>query len=294
MDVMRRERHVAVHREALAIDLSERGFLGRIGDDDEVPPLCVRSGGSLGRDLDTLALVPREVATDADALRSCRDSFIAAWRAVKQFDPLQHHGHFVLTEVDLRAYPEPLFPRAVIERMVAFAPRRRILRLRAGAAPAIAASRFDELTARFLRTDLSRGLRNAYRLKADLSVFLLLPALWCQARGNPTAKLESFGPVYRRLSPAAVAAFQHAAAIREAWRYREPVWGRWLRRIWFNPLLPAVLDVAGAGRPPVAVRDRLDPTFFAAAKEAVRELMELDETDGSQHSVRHETRDRVA
>jgi len=245
-------------------------------------------------DLDTLALVPRSVATDAGALRACRDAFIARWRAVKEFDPLQHHGHFILTEIDLRGYPDPLYPRTVLERSVAFAPRPRILRLRAEPSAAIAEAKFRGLAERFLRTDLARGMRNAYRLKSDLSVFMLLPALWCQAQGCPTGKRESFGRVYRLLSPAAVAAFQHAAAIREAWRYQEPVWGRWLRRAWFNALLPAAVDAAGAGRPAVAVRDRLDPTFFAAAKGAVRELMELDETNGSQHGVRKKTHDRVA
>jgi len=242
-------------------------------------------------DLDTLVLLPGEAVCDPAALRRCRRALVDSWRAVKAFDPLQHHGHFVLTEIDLAGYPEPLFPRVVLERAVALDARARTLRVRACPAPALAVERFEDVARRFLATDLRRGLANAYRLKSDLSVFMLLPALWWQARGRPLDKKRSFEAVYAVLSPAAVATFRRAAAIRERWRYAEPPWNRWLRRVWINPLLPAAFDAAAA-RPPVeAVRRLVDPSFLEGTKAAVREL--LGGLDGRKAGAAA-TRDSVA
>ncbi|MHC4819288.1 MAG: hypothetical protein ACYTF8_14680, partial [Planctomycetota bacterium] len=197
-------------------------------------------------DLDTFVLIPRTTAVDPDGLRAARRSLVRTWRAFKEFDPLQHHGHFILTEIDLRGYPDPLLPAVILERTVALASRRRLLRARGLPAPALAAERFYAVAHRFLRTDLRRGLGNAYRLKSDLSVFMLLPALWCQARGRPVDKKRSFPAVYPLLSGTAVDAFRRAAEIRSVWQYAEPPAHRWVRRLWINPLLPAALDAARA------------------------------------------------
>lgn len=226
-------------------------------------------------DLDTLVLVPRTTAVDPDALHAARHGLVRTWRALKEFDPLQHHGHFILTEVDLRGYPDPLLPSVILERTVALATKRRLLRARSCPAPALAAERFFAIAHRFLRTDLRRGLGNAYRLKSDLSVFMLLPALWCQARGRPLDKKRSFRAVYPLLSPPAVDAFRRAAEIRSVWRYAEPPAHRWVRRLWINPLLPAVLDAARARPPAPAIRRLADESFFDESKAAVRELMEI-------------------
>ncbi|MHC4549332.1 MAG: nucleotidyltransferase family protein [Planctomycetota bacterium] len=226
-------------------------------------------------DLDTFVLVPRTCAVDPAGLQECRRGLVRTMRALKEFDPLQHHGHFVLTEIDLRGYPDPLFPDVILERTIALAPRTRYLRARSLPAPALAAARFGRLAEGYLANDLGRGLGNAYRLKSALSVFMLLPALWWQARGRPIDKREALEEVYRMLSPPAVGAFRRAAEIRAVWRYREPTWNRWVRRLWFNPLLPAALDAAGARPPAPTVRRLVDARFLADTKAAVRELIGL-------------------
>ena len=226
-------------------------------------------------DLDTFVLVPRTTAVDPDALHVARRGLVQTWRALKEFDPLQHHGHFILTEIDLRGYPDPLLPTVILERAVALASKRRLLRVRSRPAPTLATERFFAFAHRFLRTDLRRGWRNAYRLKSDLSVFMLLPALWCQARGRPVDKKRSFRAVYPLLSPPSVDAFRRAAEIRSVWQYAEPAAHRWARRLWLNPLLPAVLDAARARPPAPAIRRLADESFLDETKAAVRELMEL-------------------
>ena len=232
-------------------------------------------------DLDTFVLLPRATACDPSGLRAARRTLVETWRAVKAFDPLQHHGHFLLTEVDLRGYPDPLFPGVILERTVALTSRPRILRARGLPAPALAEARFLNAARNYLATDLGRGRTNAYRLKSDLSVFMLLPALWWQAQGRPVDKKRSFEDVYALLSEGAVGVFRRAAAIRSVWRYREPAWNRWLRRVWFNPLLPATFNAAGARPPTPAVRRLVDEHFLNGTKAAVHELMELYEHGGA-------------
>jgi len=226
-------------------------------------------------DLDTLAILPGNVVTDAGSLRRCRRAFVATWRAVRAFDPLQHHGHFVLTEVDLDGYPDALFPVAVLERTVALSSLPPPLRLRPVPVAAIGREIFRSVAERYLRADLARGLANAYRLKNDLSVFMLLPALWLQAQGRPIDKRSSFGRVYARLSPAAVDTFRRVTEIRAAWHYVEPAAGRWLRHLYFNALLPAAVDAAFARPPPPDLVTRLDPALLEDTRAAVRELLQL-------------------
>ena len=123
-----------------------------------------------------------------------------------------------------------------------------------------------------LSADLRRRSHNAYLAKADLSVFMLLPALWWQAQGRTIAKKDSFPTVYAQLPPEHTETFHHAAELRVAWRYREPALNRWLRRLWINPLLPEAIDAARAGRPP----QRPTQGFLDAAKAAVRELVQME------------------
>jgi hypothetical protein len=129
------------------------------------------------------------------------------------------------------------------------------------------------LAERFLATDLRRGLRNAYRLKNDLSVFLLLPALWFQARGRELGKRESFEALPGAVSAEAMDAWRRASEVREAWAYEEPALHGWARRLWPTPFLPAALDARAARAPGPGIRALLDGEFFARAKEAVRELL---------------------
>ena len=83
------------------------------------------------------------------------------------------------------------------------------------------------------------------------------------------------------LDPAAVDAYRRAAAIRKIWSYREPRLNRWMRRLWPNPMLPAAFDALRAKPPCHDVLRLLDEGFVCAAKQGVRELMELEESDAA-------------
>lgn len=246
-------------------------------------------------DLDTLLLLPREVVTSPRALLAARRRVIRSLRALRRFDPLQHHGHFVLAEPDLAGYPDAVFPAVVWRTCVA---------LDEAGARLVAATRRDReesgrrfrlLARRVLDSDLARGRTNAYRLKADLSVFMLLPALWLQARGRAVSKAASFELAYAELSSEAVATYRRAARIREIWTYREPRLNAWLRRLWFNGLLPAALDSARAAPPAPAVAELADDAFLAGIEAAVREMLEKESGEGEVHRAdRRGTSDALA
>ena len=61
-------------------------------------------------DLDTLVVVRRAVLRDPVWLADFKRRLARSTRYLFFLDPLQHHGHFVLTEYNLEAYDEALFP----------------------------------------------------------------------------------------------------------------------------------------------------------------------------------------
>ncbi len=229
-------------------------------------------------DLDTLAVLPRELVCDATRLRGARRSIFPTWRVLRRFDPLQHHGHFVLTEIDLDGYPAPMFPAEIWMRATSLHGAQSMV-IRTASAPELAQHRFRQLAQSFLRSEASRGLRNAYRLKSDLSVFMLLPCLWLQARGESVSKRESFRRFDEVAGPASRAAMNEASRARVRWRYEEPARARWARRLWFNALFPAMLD-ASCARPPCAeaVAD-LGENFYVRAHAVVREMLQKETRD---------------
>jgi len=61
-------------------------------------------------DLDTLVIVRKEVIEDPKWLIEFKRRLARSRTFLYLVDPLQHHGHFVITEYDMKAYPEPFFP----------------------------------------------------------------------------------------------------------------------------------------------------------------------------------------
>jgi hypothetical protein len=236
-------------------------------------------------DLDTLAVVSGAIVTDPARLRRCRARFIASLRDLQAFDPLQHHGHFVLTGIDLAGYPEPLFPRAVLARCVTLGGGPEALDARAVPCPELARRRFRALARSLLETDVSRAAADAYRCKRALSVFMLLPALWWQAQGRAIGKRESFEALYEVLPDDAVAVFRRAADVRDVWRYRAPRLARAVRRAWFNPLLPAALAAARPGPPPRAALAFVRDGLLAAAQDVAALLVRREEEAHARQSV---------
>ena len=152
--------------------------------------------GSLGTyeeipysDFDALVILRNEVFETPARLATVAYKLSQARAIMLDFDPLQHHGWFVLTEAQLKAYPAPYFPLALYSHAKSLLPATSLqLTVPTQSPPGEA----WEHSFRVLSTSIMHrvaGMRypsNMYELKFMLSQFMLLPALYVQAREQAT------------------------------------------------------------------------------------------------------------
>lgn len=190
------------------------------------------------RDADLLLLVDAATCADASALRRLRRAVLPLLRALYAFDPLQHHGLFVVPAAELDAWPEHVLPIAALQRAVDLGGDGVALALRPRFDRQAAQAEFAWLVDYFHR---ATAPHDAYSWKAFLSVLMLVPAIYLGAVGQPVWKAESFARV-RALVPEALWAPQlHAATLRRRWRTDTPSWWRRLLRIAPDPRFIAQL-----------------------------------------------------
>jgi hypothetical protein len=178
------------------------------------------------RDADLLVLVPQSICRSSAALHSLRRALVPVLSAVWEFDPLQHHGVFVLPEIELDNYPEHMLPVAALDCAVDPCGPGLSLRCR----PVLdteSALRDLYWAVQRLRSTWMRGLPfdDAYDLKAFTSVLMLVPALFLGATGRATYKRESFAEVSTRLPRSAWEPQEVAARLRRDWPRSR---GHWL------------------------------------------------------------------
>jgi hypothetical protein len=172
-------------------------------------------------DFDALVIL-RDSAFDSPAtLASVGLQLGRLRRHMFDYDPLQHHGWFVLLERDLANYCHAWFPTALFPWCRSLLPGTGSrLRVRPRDSTAEYRAAFDRLADATLR-QIGHGppLGDAYRLKGLLSQFMLLPSLYLQARdGTAVFKRESFALAARDFSPTAWSAMERVSAVRAAWR----------------------------------------------------------------------------
>lgn len=184
------------------------------------------------RDADLLLLVDAATCADAAALRRLRQAALPLLRALYAFDPLQHHGLFVVPAAELAAWPEHVLPVASLQRAVDLGGDGVSLAVRPHRHALAAQAEFAWLVDYF-RT--ANAPHDAYSWKAFLSVLMLVPAIFLGAQGQPVWKAESFARV-RALVPASLWQPQlDAAALRQRWQTDTPSWLRRLLRIAPDP-----------------------------------------------------------
>lgn len=224
------------------------------------------TGDSTGySDADLLLLLPGALCCDAERLQELRRALVPALRAMWCFDPLQHHGIFLLPESELGAYPEHYLPLAALADAAV---------LTDGELPLECHPYFD---ARAARTELrwaiqrvrrawldGKGFRDAYELKAYASVLMLVPALYCAAVGRPCAKRDSFAAVVRVLPPAYWEPQPWAARLREQWRAPQPAIAGALARCFANPRAGALAVRSLCRVPSGSLPSDLDALLWSA------------------------------
>jgi hypothetical protein len=224
-------------------------------------------------DFDALVILRHSAFQSAATLAHVAARLGALRRLMFEFDPLQHHGWFVLTESDLTDYCEAWFPTVLFAHSRALFPdsgMRLVVRSRDSTAEYRGA--FDHLCASVLRQiEAEIPLDNAYRLKGLLSEFMLLPSLYLQARdGVSVFKRKSFDLAAGDFPPQLWSAMERVSAARLAWSYEASAMQRYLltRCVAQRRLVTRMVRL----RPSAAVRDALSPDLWETAAALVRAM----------------------
>ena len=168
--------------------------------------------------LDAMVLLKDEVFENQHRLVRVAKTLHDLRRIMYKMDPLQHHGWFVLTESGLRNFPVLYFPPAL------FAHSKSLLHER-GSNLAIRYSGHHDFRkplvrlCRSLEQKLSSPLpADLYAIKNLLSEFMLLPALYVQARDRKGMyKKFSFDAARPDFAPASWQAMDVVSSIRSDW-----------------------------------------------------------------------------
>ncbi len=134
-------------------------------------------------DFDGVLIIRDEVFHDRRRLTKLAKDVYATRKIMHDIDPLQHHGWFVLTERDLQSYPLAYLPIEVLQHAKSLLPFSefefpvRLMQNPDYYTPV------KSLCRRIRRmTQTSHRPQTLYQLKSLLSEFMLLPALYIQAR----------------------------------------------------------------------------------------------------------------
>lgn len=206
-------------------------------------------------DLDALVILKTEVFESPDRLIRVGKALNRLCRYMYRFDPLQHHGWFVLTASDLAAFDEAYLPVAVLQNS---------RRLSVGSSSTLRVSVSNpgrqsndviKSLCRVIRDRLERRRypTNLFQLKSALSRFMLLPSLYVQARdGTGVWKGDSFALARPDFSVEEWRVMTKITEIRSCWKYEIGPLRTWLmtrtsprfqilRKKWFAPRIPKAL-----------------------------------------------------
>ena len=171
-------------------------------------------------DLDAVLVISDEVASDVDGLRRLRKRVLAAQRAVLRFQPMQHHGFLMVTPRMLRDATAAL--RLPVEAL--------------SEGTSLFDAQVEALFPRVVEPDTSLfrafcvGLltpntwpSHVWEVHRLVAMFELVPTLYLQANGRPSAKHASFEHA-RQQFETLWKPYDVLAEVRERWprqRHRE-------------------------------------------------------------------------
>lgn len=194
--------------------------------------------GSLGTyeetaysDFDALVILKDEVFGSPEKLVRTAKKLNHARAIMLDFDPLQHHGWFVLSELDLRYYCSAYFPVELFKYAKSlFDDRGLELEIALRESSSETRTAFEKMANAIIGKIANRRYpTNVYQLKCLLSQFMLLPALYLQAKNRDGIyKKESFARARSDFDPAHWAIMDEVSEIRADWSCEISPIKKWL------------------------------------------------------------------
>jgi len=133
--------------------------------------------------------------SDFDGLLIIRDKFqksrklrrflIESMKIIYMFDPLQHHGWFIMTENDLRNYPQTYFPFELFQFSRSIYPNSGFeIEVKISGKTNYKTPFYEMSDSIMNKINNKFNPKNIYQMKSVLSQILLLPTLYLQAKEN--------------------------------------------------------------------------------------------------------------
>ncbi len=144
-------------------------------------------------------------------------------RLIYQFDPLQHHGWFIICESQLKNYPESYFPAIIFENSKLIYPFNNSLTFNIVIKnqPDYKKKLLEIIDQIEFRINKRKSIYNVYELKCFLSQIMLLPSLYFSVRHNRAInKKDSFKEVKINFSDSEWMPIEIASKIRLNWNVK--------------------------------------------------------------------------
>jgi len=162
-------------------------------------------------DFDTLMIIKRDTILNKQLLYELKSKVMKSLRFLYMIDPFQHHGHFIITEIDMKYYPQIYFPfilfnysiRVIGEKYLTFY------------------ERDSEVERKNLLWKMcTKGFntpQDLYSMKYFLSIIQLIPTIYLQSVGKYSYKKYSFEKVKKILNNQNWQIVEKATKIRQNW-----------------------------------------------------------------------------
>ncbi len=169
-------------------------------------------------DFDTLAVIKKEAVLDRKMLLKLRALLYMSKKYFYRVDPLQHHGHLIISEFDLDYYCQTMFPLALFEYSKSVLNGQKLeFRLR---------NSDHENKLKYLwfidyfRNFYKNPKKNlgSYDLKFHLHAITLFPAMYLQAKGVYLYKKFSFGAARKYFDKSSWEIIDYVSDIRKKWK----------------------------------------------------------------------------
>ncbi len=190
-----------------------------------------------------------------------------------EMDPLQHHGWFVLSEPELADYPENYFPHELFMHAAClFGSNSLTIQLRKSGYTQEFHAGFNHLAESILsKLESKNFLENYYVFKNLLSEFMLIPAIYLQAKtGKGVFKKFSFELLHREIGDIG-SIMDEISSIRNAWNYKAPE--EFLRNLKaVGPYSSLKNTKSSSGNLPVELKNKFDDKMLGKMRDLVKHL----------------------
>ncbi|MEP7169703.1 MAG: hypothetical protein ABI855_10070 [Bacteroidota bacterium] len=224
-------------------------------------------------DFDGFVILKNDILNQPEKLKKVTATLIESEKIMIEMDPLQHHGWFVFTENDFENYPEYYFPHELLRySKCLFGSTKINIQLKKSGYKNEGIESFNKLADGIMRKLNSKTfLENYYSFKNLLSEFMLLPALFIQAKtGNGIFKKFSFEKVRNEMNEK-YKVMDEISLLRTNWNYQPTAFYNFIRKNDF-PFLKSIPSKYFSGSLSSEIKNNFDESFINSMKTFVNEL----------------------